>query len=271
MRHPEPWYAALAASLDHPGYVTLAEIRQEEARQARKSAATLKWRKRGTSYHLDLDGNYYVAGREPGKRTWQVQAWSVMTGDRPVRRQGGIRTMTDARGLALAMPCFVCGLANSLALMAPCPPAGMDQADGPRGLWKCLDTGPCEAERKRLTGTEDDPPARVQISPAAGHEAVTTPDGDGYLVTCPLGCNLGDSAHALTSLAAERRVNLHLHATRPLAPLTLANEIRRPVPVIRATAARPGPVPLTLTNEVTGASFPVEADPATGRMSLRET
>jgi hypothetical protein len=162
MRHPESWYAALAASLNHPGCITLAEIRQAEARELRAAAATAKWRKLGDSYHLDLDGCYYVITREPGERTWQVQAWPEVTGqERYVRNQGGIRTLTDTKNLALAMPCFICGLANSLALMAPYPPAGASQADGPRGLWQCTDTAPCQAERGRLTGTG---PARIEIS-----------------------------------------------------------------------------------------------------------
>jgi hypothetical protein len=40
----------------------------------------------------------------------------------------------------------------------------------------------------------------------------------GYLVTCPHGCNLGDSARQATREGAEQRVALHQLATRPLTP-----------------------------------------------------
>lgn len=34
MRHSEEWHSQLAKRLGHPGYLTLAEIRAEEAREA---------------------------------------------------------------------------------------------------------------------------------------------------------------------------------------------------------------------------------------------
>lgn len=56
-----------------------------------------------------------------------------------------------------------------------------------------------------------------------GHTAIITQTGvtgyllasppEGYLVTCPLGCNLGSSAHQLTREGAERRAALHAMAT----------------------------------------------------------
>lgn len=60
--------------------------------------------------------------------------------------------------------------------------------------------------------------AAEERAPADGHLAtITTPDADGwYLVTCPHGCALGDSAHVRTELAARRRVQLHKVTTTPL-------------------------------------------------------
>lgn len=51
----------------------------------------------------------------------------------------------------------------------------------------------------------------------APHTANVTPEGTGYLVTCPHGCNLGTSAHAADQTAADRRVRLHRTATTTLA------------------------------------------------------
>jgi hypothetical protein len=51
----------------------------------------------------------------------------------------------------------------------------------------------------------------------APHTATVTPEGAGYLVTCPHGCNLGTSAHAPDEHAAAARVQLHKTATTPLA------------------------------------------------------
>lgn len=168
MKHPEPWYAALAARLDHPGYVTLAEVRQQEAREARKTAATAKWKHHpGGPYYTEIDSNIYVIYKNG--RKWRIEAGPVSLSPRYTRYQDGIATLADAKNLALNMPCFRCGLGSPLVLMTPCLPARPSLASDPGNRWKCMDTGPCEAERKRLTDTEDDPPARIEISqPAPG-------------------------------------------------------------------------------------------------------
>jgi hypothetical protein len=165
MRHTESWYAELAAALGHPGYVNLAEIRQAEARQARETAATAKWRRRGATYHLDLDLNYYLIQREPGLRTWKIEAWPAAVPDeRYVRHQSGIRTLTEAKGLALAQPCFRCGLASPLPFMTPVVPERPGQRSGARPRFRCLDTSVCLAEYRRLRGEE---PARMEVSTPA--------------------------------------------------------------------------------------------------------
>lgn len=152
MRHDAAWYAELGAILGHRGYVTLAEIRQEEARQARAQAATARWTRRGGSYHLDLDLNYYLVQREPGRATWQVSAWPSGQGqERYVRRQYGISTMAGAKAMALAQPCSRCGLASPLPFMTPVLPERPGQRTGPRPAFRCMDTPVCEAERTRLT------------------------------------------------------------------------------------------------------------------------
>jgi hypothetical protein len=51
---------------------------------------------------------------------------------------------------------------------------------------------------------------------ADGHLAEITPDGAGFLVTCPHGCNLGASAHVRRRAEADRRVQLHTVSTTPL-------------------------------------------------------
>jgi hypothetical protein len=45
----------------------------------------------------------------------------------------------------------------------------------------------------------------------AGYLLAASPDG--YLVTCPHGCNLGTTAHQATREGAERRRDLHAEAT----------------------------------------------------------
>jgi hypothetical protein len=207
MRHTDYWYAALAISLNHPGYVTLAEVRQAEAREARLTAAAAKWKHYpGGPYHTEVGDSIYVIHRDG--RKWRIEAGPTAV-PRYTRSQGGIATLADAKNLALNMPCFRCGLGAPLILMTPCLPARPSLANDPGNRWRCADAGPCEAERKRITGTEGGLPARI--------------------------------------------------------------EIRQSAPVIRVTVRQPEPVPMTLTNEATGQSFPVMIDPATGRMSLRET
>lgn len=46
-----------------------------------------------------------------------------------------------------------------------------------------------------------------------GHVPVITPDGEGYLVTCPQGCGLGTSARQPGRDAARRRALLHREVT----------------------------------------------------------
>jgi hypothetical protein len=95
-------------------------------------------------------------------RTWRVSAWpSGNESEGAVRRITGIKTLTEAKGLALAYPCFRCGLGSPLILMTPVLPERPGQLTGPRPAYCCLDTGPCLAERGRLTGTE---PARIEAS-----------------------------------------------------------------------------------------------------------
>lgn len=51
------------------------------------------------------------------------------------------------------------------------------------------------------------------------HTATYAPDdGGGYRVTCPAGCNLGDSARQPDQAGAERRIAMHKLATAPLTP-----------------------------------------------------
>lgn len=162
MRHDSAWYSKLATRLGHGGYVTLAEIRQEEAREARESARTASWRRRGGAYHLDLDLNYYLVQRTPRTNLWEISAWPSGLGqERYVRRQSGIRTLGEAKGLALAQPCFRCGLACPLPFMTPVLPERPGQRTGPRPAFRCLDTRACEAERTRMTTGADRP---LQIS-----------------------------------------------------------------------------------------------------------
>lgn len=73
-------------------------------------------------------------------------------------------------------------------------------------------------------GLMDKNPALTRVA----HEATYTQCGtagyllaapeQGYLVTCPHGCNLGTSAHAPDLEAAKSRVDLHRLATGPLKP-----------------------------------------------------
>lgn len=154
MRHPEPWYAALAAELGHPGYVTMAETRQAEARECREIAATAKWTRHGDCYATTAAGGCYQVQRDrsQGGRTWIISAWpSGMGQERHVRRQPGIRTLAEAKSLALAMPCCKCGLASPLVLMERRMPARPTLADVITERWRCQDSPACLAERKRLT------------------------------------------------------------------------------------------------------------------------
>ena len=174
MRHSEPWYAKLAHDLGHDGYVSLAEVRQQEARDAHQIADTAKWGRRGAAYHLDLDLNYYLIQREPGLRTWKIEAWPVaVPGERYVRHQSGIRTLAEAKDLALAQPCFRCGLASPLPFMTPVVPERPGQRTGPKPRFRCVDTSVCLAEYRRLRGEE---PARIEVSQPADlilHNEVT--------------------------------------------------------------------------------------------------
>ena len=162
MKHTNEWYNALAHDLGHDGYVNLAEIRQAEAREARNTAATAKWRRRSGTYHLDLDVNYYLIQRAPRTDLWEISAWPSGAGqERYVRRQSGIRTLTEAKSLAVAQPCFRCGLACPLPFMTPVVPERPGQRTGPRPAFRCLDESVCLAERRRLRGTE---PARMDLA-----------------------------------------------------------------------------------------------------------
>jgi hypothetical protein len=159
MKHTPEWYAALAARLGHPGYVDLAEIRQAEARETRETAAAAKWKHHpGGPYYTETGGSIYVIYKNG--RKWRIEAGPVSLSPRYTRYQDGIATLTDAKNLALNMPCFRCGLGSPLVLMTPCPPARTSLATDPGNGWKCLDTSVCEAERGRLTGTE---PARIEL------------------------------------------------------------------------------------------------------------
>ena len=163
MKHTGAWYAKLAHDLGHDGYVTLAEIRQQEARDARQVADIARWRRRGATYHLDLDGNYYLIQREPGLRTWKIEAWPVtVPEERYVRHQSGIRTLADAKGLTLAQPCFRCGLACPLPFMTPVLPLRPGQRTGPKPPFRCLNTPACLAEYNRMTGRAE--PARMDLA-----------------------------------------------------------------------------------------------------------
>ena len=63
----------------------------------------------------------------------------------------------------------------------------------------------------------------MNTTPRETHTAIITQTGatgyllasppDGYLVTCPHGCNLGTTARQATREGAERRVELHQIAT----------------------------------------------------------
>lgn len=159
MSHPAPWYMALAATLGHPGYVTLAEIRQQEAREARAVAATAKWHRSpaGLYWTTQYDARFTVI-REHGRRTWEIEVWPLaLSHPRYGRTQGGIKTLTEAKGLALAMPCARCGLASPLILMTRRMPARPSLAHLVTERWRCMDTQTCEAERGRITGQGDGP------------------------------------------------------------------------------------------------------------------
>ena len=162
MKHDNTWYAKLAHDLGHDGYVNLAEIRQAEAREARNTAATAKWaysRDCG-DYTAGSDGGRYLVMRDG--RTWRVSAWPSGNGSEiAVRRITGIRTLAEAKGLALACPCFRCGLASPLVQMTPVVPERPGQRTGPRPAFRCLDESVCLAERRRLRGTE---PARMDLA-----------------------------------------------------------------------------------------------------------
>jgi len=70
------------------------------------------------------------------------------------------------------------------------------------------------------------PACQRALAPGEAHVAIITQAGttgyllasppDGYLVTCPHGCNLGTAARQPTREGAERRVRLHKIATTPL-------------------------------------------------------
>lgn len=153
MDHPEDWYADLARKLGRSGYVTLAEIRQEEARQARELASLAKWQRQAVGYSTEQEGHYYLARREPGRRTWMLETWPL-SGQGPVHELHGIGTLAEAKSLALACPCFRCGLAGPLAFMVPVLPASPAKAADPRNRFRCRHIPPCEAARARLTGTD---------------------------------------------------------------------------------------------------------------------
>lgn len=161
MRHDDAWYAALARELEHTGYVTLAEVRQAEAREARETAATVTWtHHRGEGdYTASSGGGRYLIMRDGD--TWRVSAWPSGDGSEgAVRRITHVRTLAEAKGLALAHPCFRCGLASPLTAMTPVLPERPGQRTGPRPRYRCLDESACLAERGRLTGTE---PARIKV------------------------------------------------------------------------------------------------------------
>lgn len=162
MRHPEPWYMALAAELGHPGYVDLAEIRQAEARESRELAASVTWHRSpvGLYWTVQYDARFTIL-REHGKRTWEIEVWPLtpaLAEQAPRRIQPGIPTLADAKNLALNMPCFRCGLGSPLVLMTPCLPARPSLA---ADRWKCMDAQTCEAERYRLTDRGSGP--RIEL------------------------------------------------------------------------------------------------------------
>lgn len=98
-------------------------------------------------------GNYYAEYRplgaaclvgklsESGARRWFVEVWpAALPGAKQyVRAEYGLKTMAEARALAVSTPCFRCGRGRPLILMERYPPR-----------WRCLDHRTCEAERKRL-------------------------------------------------------------------------------------------------------------------------
>lgn len=167
MKHDNEWYSTLARELEHPGYVTLAEIRQAEAREARETAVSAIWGHPSGSdiYWTEQDGACYVIKRDlhdSRRRTWMIEAWpSGLTGERYLRTQTGIKTLAEAKGLALAQPCTRCGLASPLVLMTRVLPQRPGQRTGPKPRYRCLDESICLAERGRLTGTE---PARMEVT-----------------------------------------------------------------------------------------------------------
>jgi hypothetical protein len=56
------------------------------------------------------------------------------------------------------------------------------------------------------------------MNETGGHTATYAPEGNGFLVECPHGCNLGSTAHAPDESAAAIRVKIHELATEPLVP-----------------------------------------------------
>jgi hypothetical protein len=159
MNHPEAWYHKLAHDLGHDGYVTLAEVRQQEARDARQVADMARWHRSPVGLYWTVqDEARYTIIREHGKRTWEIEVWPLaLSHPRYGRTQPGIRTLTEAKGLALAMPCARCGLASPLILMTRRMPARPSLAHLVTERWRCIDTQTCEAERGRITGQGDGP------------------------------------------------------------------------------------------------------------------
>lgn len=108
---------------------------------------TMRWRHSGGRYFAQDPelGMAAEVGRS-GSAGWYVKVWPAGLAPCPdeyVRHETGLRTMADARAMALHMPCFRCGLSRPLIVM-----------ERYVVRWRCTARAACEAERARLTGRQ---------------------------------------------------------------------------------------------------------------------
>lgn len=103
----------------------------------------LTWRPSGSRYYAqDLRLGMAAEVGRSGSARWYVKAWPVALTpcpDRYVRHVTGLRSMADARAMAVRMPCFRCGRGRPLILMEPYT-----------ARFRCTARAECEAERARL-------------------------------------------------------------------------------------------------------------------------
>jgi hypothetical protein len=113
----------------------------------------LEWTRpggKGTSTYTAQDAELGMTAEvgRVGRYWWYIKAWpTAQPRDiSQVRLEAGLKTMADARAMALRTPCFRCGRGVPLIAM---------ERYSPR--WRCTDHETCEAERDLLTGGSCDP------------------------------------------------------------------------------------------------------------------